>query len=357
MDKKKLEKELRKYYPDAVIQIGSEEYIAVEDVVQMLDDALENRWINKTEYWKELVKAYYVFYESKYGAKPVFAGSATKALREIIVKLKKTAEQNSIEWTEANATSALLELLTTAYEDSWIKKEYTLELINKKYPQLRDMRKPKILYWDDLKLLYCEFYKSKFNIPPDIIDKEQDGLLSLIGKLKSIAEFNKLPWTKINAERYFKKILNIAAEDDWVRERFTLVSINKEFQKLRETLKMRDALFWEPMKIKYSDFYKGKFELKPDFNSSEGKSLIGVLEKIKETADEKKVAWTKENAARYLERFLELAYEDKWVKDNFTLANIKKQFQILRDNGRAKQGDKKIGRVSESELKKFLAGE
>lgn len=258
-NQKSIEKTLHEKYEKLFMQNGKIPYIAVADVVQIIDDFLAERVIEKKEYWKELVAVYYQFYESKFNAKPDFSRLAPKTLQEIIDKLRKTAAQNSVEWTEQNASYMLLDFLSAAYADKWLKENFLLSHINKQFQKIRDMRPKEVPFLEDLKTAYF-------------------------------------------------------------------------------------------------DFYKGKHELSPDFNDIECSALISITAKLKATADEKGVAWTKANAERYLSQILKLAYEDKWISQHFLLIHIDKQFQTLRDNERARQGDKKIGRNSEQRVKDYLAG-
>ena len=259
MNKKLIEKHLREKYEKIIMQNGKIEYFALLDVVQIVDDFMAERVLEKKEYWKELVAVYYKFYESKFNAKPDFTRLAPKNLQEIIDKLRKTAEQSSVEWTEQNAAAMLGEFLESAYADKWLRQNFLLSHINKQFQKVRDMIPKEIAFLEDLKSLYFTFYKSKHELSPDFNDAELVALKSIAGKLKA-------------------------------------------------------------------------------------------------TADEKSVAWTKVNAQRYLEKILELAYGDKWIKQHFLLINIDKQFQTLRDNERARQGDKKVGRNSEQRAKEYLAG-
>lgn len=259
MNKKLIEKHLREKYEKIIMQNGKIEYFALLDVVQIVDDFMADRVLEKKEHWKELVAVYYRFYESKFNAKPDFTRLAPKTLQEIIDKLRRTAEQNNIEWTEQNASAMLSDFLVAAYSDKWLRENFILSNINKQFQKIRDMSPKEIAFIEDLKLLYFTFYKSKH-------------------------------------------------------------------------------------------------ELSPDFNDAELIALRSVVSKLKATADEKNVAWTKVNAERYLEKILQLAYGDKWIKQHFLLIHIDKQFQTLRDNERARQGGKKVGRNSEERGKEYLAG-
>jgi len=86
--------------------------------------------------------------------------------------------------------------------------------------------------------------------------------------------------------------------------------------------------FWKKIVDIWFNFYKSKFDAEPTFSAAMAKNLkkiIQRLQKLSETVDlgdGKKVEWTEQYAEKILIHFLELAYADPWMKDNFLLTNL-----------------------------------
>lgn len=78
-----------------------------------------------TEYWEKLVEQWFVFYEEKFKAKPIFNAANGKHLKKIIAHIKKTTQK---EWTEDYAIHCLKRFLTAAWEhNDWFKNNYELK--------------------------------------------------------------------------------------------------------------------------------------------------------------------------------------------------------------------------------------
>ena len=152
-------------------------------------------------------------------------------------------------------------------------------------------------------------------------------------------------------KRYEHLIQNIAGEE-YVR----LSDVDILIQGMLDG-KGKKAEHWAALCKAYSDWYKEQFGFTPDFRGAESTSMKQVVSKLKAIAEENKYIWTEEIAVMYLLKFLKLAYEDKWLKENFLMKNINQQFSKIRASGRAKKegGDNKIGRISTKDINKFLA--
>ena len=221
------------------------------------------------------------------------------------------------------------------------------------YVERRNLHKPK--YWKELVEVYYNFYMDKFGAKPDFTGQQPKTLKAIIEKMERSAEQISMEWTKDNAVKEFEHILSAAYDDKWLKENFMLANINIQYQKLRDT-RVKEVMYFEHLKKCYVDFYKSKFRLEPDLSKWEIEDLKGIIEKLRNTAEQNKKAWTEEMAEKYLMKMLTLAYEDKWVKEHYLLAIIHKQFQYLRDNERARQeqGTKKGGRIGEEGVSDFL---
>lgn len=116
------------------------------------------------------------------------------------------------------------------------------------------------------------------------------------------------------------------------------------------------TLYWDVLVKEYFDWYKAKYGFEPDFSGSSTKGLKDIVGKLEKLAKENGIEWTADIAVLYLKKLLNAAYDDKWLKDNFLLSNINRQFSKIRANARGERNDKKIGRISADKLKDFLSG-
>lgn len=91
----------------------------------------------------------------------------------------------------------------------------------------------------------------------------------------------------------------------------------------------------------YFQFYELTFKTKPIFTEISGKKLKEILKKLEtknresitraetENRDLRTVLWSKERAAKLLVHFFRLAITDKWLKENFELANLDSKFNSI----------------------------
>jgi hypothetical protein len=98
--------------------------------------------------------------------------------------------------------------------------------------------------------------------------------------------------------------------------------------------------FWKRLTDTYFSFYRKHFKdddgypLSPDWSPQKIGMEAGALKKIitflRQIAEGKKIDWTEEYASYQLERFLEKAYNDQFIKRNFYCAMLnKKKVDIL----------------------------
>lgn len=84
--------------------------------------------------------------------------------------------------------------------------------------------------------------------------------------------------------------------------------------------------FWNEQVGVYFDFTKGKFhDVPPSFDGSAPKDLKTILETLRKRAEEKNIEWTHEVATTRFRHFLEWAYMDRWLSENWLLQNINRQ--------------------------------
>lgn len=88
---------------------------------------------DKFEHWKACVETYFTFCRDNFnGESPSFDGSSPRDLKTILTQLRKRAEEKKIGWSENVAKDRLLKFLQFAFNDAWLKRNWTLSNINKK---------------------------------------------------------------------------------------------------------------------------------------------------------------------------------------------------------------------------------
>lgn len=87
---------------------------------------------DKTPHYEILKKTWFEFYEAKISREPTFNGVAAKSLQTIIIGLKKIYSKNE-DWTEDLAINSFKNFLSKAYEDSWLKKNFLLNILASKF--------------------------------------------------------------------------------------------------------------------------------------------------------------------------------------------------------------------------------
>jgi hypothetical protein len=93
--------------------------------------------------------------------------------------------------------------------------------------------------------------------------------------------------------------------------------------------------YWQDLVSIYFDFTKSKFHDVPSFDGSAPRDLKSILQALRKRAEDKSVEWTYEVATTRFRHFLEWAYMDKWLSQNWLLMNINRQkdkvfFEITR---------------------------
>ncbi len=121
-----------------------------------------------------------------------------------------------------------------------------------------------------------------------------------------------------------------------------------------ESRKLNVTEHWQPCVKVYFDWYKNKFGFEPDFKGANPKYLKEILGKLKKLAAENKLEWTEKVATVYIRKLMDAGYKDKWIKENFLLKNINDQYSKIRANERERKDDKKVGRITTSEITEYL---
>lgn len=104
--------------------------------------------------------------------------------------------------------------------------------------------------------------------------------------------------------------------------------------------------FWDLFVAVWFEFGIQKFGVKPSFERDDPKILKRIIQRLKKRAAEKKVEWNQNTGPHRLNIFLEMAYSDKWISENFLLSNLEKQFDKIIQN----QAFKKMKSVAVTDL-------
>lgn len=83
--------------------------------------------------------------------------------------------------------------------------------------------------------------------------------------------------------------------------------------------------YWTDYVHEYFEFCKTKFTVAPSFDGSAPRDLKAIVEALRKRAEEKNIEWTKETAISRFRVFLEYAFSDWWLSENWLLSNINRQ--------------------------------
>jgi hypothetical protein len=84
-------------------------------------------------HWNLMVKIFFEFYKQNFsGEKPSFDGSAPRDLKNIVLAIKKRAEDKGAEWTPVLAEAMIVRFLEVAYSDLWVRDNFMLHILNRK---------------------------------------------------------------------------------------------------------------------------------------------------------------------------------------------------------------------------------
>lgn len=83
--------------------------------------------------------------------------------------------------------------------------------------------------------------------------------------------------------------------------------------------------YWQDMVECYFEFTKSKFSEPPTFDGSAPRDLKTIVSTLKQRAESAGIVWTKEIALSRFKTFLEFAFSDWWLSENWMLSNINRQ--------------------------------
>ena len=93
--------------------------------------------------------------------------------------------------------------------------------------------------------------------------------------------------------------------------------------------------FFKDMVEVYFNFCRSKFSENPTFDGSAPRDLKSIIVSLRERAEKSNIMWSLDVAQFRFHNFLEFAYQDYWLKNNFLLFNINRQKDKIFFNIRA----------------------
>lgn len=95
--------------------------------------------------------------------------------------------------------------------------------------------------------------------------------------------------------------------------------------------------FWNELVAVWFAFGVEKFNIKPSFERDDPKIFKRIIQRLKKRAADQKVEWNVKSGPQRLRFYLEKAFEDKWLSENFLLSNLEKQFDKIIQNQTSKK--------------------
>jgi len=94
---------------------------------------------------------------------------------------------------------------------------------------------------------------------------------------------------------------------------------------MSKAIKKPPRLYWDKIVKTYFDFCLDKFGEEPSFDGSSPRDLGLLLDAIQKKAEGKQMVWTEDLAVRSISVYLDFAFRDKWLQQNFLLFNLNRQ--------------------------------
>lgn len=99
--------------------------------------------------------------------------------------------------------------------------------------------------------------------------------------------------------------------------------------------------FFNELVLVYFHFCCEKFNREPSFDGSSPRDLKNIIKSLHKRAISSNIEWNLEASQQRLYKFLEYAYQDKWLRYNFLLSNILRQKDKLFFNIQQRQNQNK----------------
>lgn len=109
----------------------------------------------------------------------------------------------------------------------------------------------------------------------------------------------------------------------------------------RTRAEKKTRLFFKKWVSIYFEFCMDKFSENPSFDGSAPRDLGMIYDAVEKKCIEKGLAWSEELSERSWRIFLEFAWKDNWLQQNFLLFNLNRQkdkiFFQIKSSGNGKQ--------------------
>lgn len=114
----------------------------------------------------------------------------------------------------------------------------------------------------------------------------------------------------------------------------------------------------------YSEFlkvwftvYEEKFKTKPTMTETDGKKLKSIIQKLKNKSADSNYDWGPASGEKLFRHFLEIAYSDTWIRDNYQLQILDNKFDIIINKGKNGATNKNTGADMQDLKDRILRGE
>jgi hypothetical protein len=119
----------------------------------------------------------------------------------------------------------------------------------------------------------------------------------------------------------------------------TLEQYNEAKAIVKEYEKQNTTEHWKELVDFWFDFYTERKGYQPTFAPKDSKALKEIIKNLKLKANEKGFTdWNKDYCLKVFNHFLNLAYSEQWLSENFLLSNLNSKFDsiISKNNGKTK---------------------
>lgn len=106
-----------------------------------------------------------------------------------------------------------------------------------------------------------------------------------------------------------------------------------------EKVKKEKTEYWQALVDRWFEFYKKQFSINPTFEGTAAKSLKSIIRRLKKISVDAGKGWTESYALRVFNRFLEMAINDSWRKENFMLHILSSHFDAIIKKKEEKQAE------------------
>ena len=97
--------------------------------------------------------------------------------------------------------------------------------------------------------------------------------------------------------------------------------------------------YWNKLVSVYFEFCRSRFNDEPSFDGSAPRDMKNILIYLRTRAEAKDIEWTEEIAATRWKSFIEYAFTNRWLAENWLLSNINRQKDAIVFNSSKQQSN------------------